>query len=243
MNDTLRKTSFSLLYYRFKETPYYSFTIFFFVFLTALFLTIYAVFPQIQSVFSLTEEIRASQNRINVLKANINFLNTLNDAALDDDLSVTFTALPSGKDFVGIVTAINNSAARSGVTLDEYSLAIGELATPSAGLETFFPLSVELTVKGNRETITSFLQNTQEALPISEIDSIETDLSEATINYIFFFKVYKQENYNVARPIASIGAADMRTLRTVREWKEKNVISTNESDLVSSESGALIEPF
>lgn len=206
MSDSFKKTNITLIFYQFKESPYYSFTLFFFVFLTALSLLLFAVVPQVQSLFTLNDEIAESRNKVTILKNNAQFLNSLNTQKLSDDLQITFDALPSEKDFVGIISAINNSAAISGVELDTYNLAIGELATPSAGLEAFFPLSVDVVVNGDEASVTKFLSTTQEALPLSEIDSIQLEDNEqgsiiASIKIIFFFKVYKNENYSVATPI------------------------------------------
>lgn len=241
MSSSMEKTSYALYYYRFKESPYYAVAIFTFALLIAVLLFIFAVIPQFQNFFVLNDEIKSVKDKITILKNNKQFLNTLNDATLQDDLSVSFSALPSGKDFVGIITAINYSAAKSGVAVDDYSLLVGELATPSAGLEAFFPLSVEVTVHGDKDTISNFATNTQAALPLSEIESIETDHIEGVIKLKFYYKVYKGENYSIASPIAPISAADEKTLGIVRSWRQPVV--TGESIEVGTEAAILAEPF
>lgn len=219
MSSLSGKSNFTLLYYRFKESPYYSFTLFFFVFLVGLLLLLFAVVPQFQGFFSVQEEVNAARERTTIIKNNKEFLAVLSVSSLRDDLEVTFSALPSEKDFVGILNALNESAAKSGVKIDDYSLAIGELATPSAGLEAFFPLSVKVDIHGDKESISTFLKNTQEVLPLSEIDGIETDMADATISYIFFFKVYKDEKFSIATPIAPLTSDDMKTLQKIQTFE------------------------
>lgn len=245
MSESINKSSLIVIFYRFKESHYYSFTLFLFVFLVAIFLLVFAIVPQVQSLFTLNTGIEATQKNVKILKKNIEYLSSLSDSNLQEDLQVTFSALPSEKDFVGIVNAVNGSAATSGVSLDNYTLAIGELATPSAGLESFFPLSVDVNVHGSAESITKFLTTTQTDLPISEIDSIDYTLGskgiDADIKIIFFFKVYKNENYSVATPIASISPQGIVAIKTVKEWRS-NIVSDG-GDIGSTVSGGLEDPF
>jgi len=233
--------NFNVYFYRFKESMYYSIFVFLMVLLVGVILLIYAVIPQFQNVFTLNEEVKSAKSRITVLNNNKAFLQSVNNSTLKNDLEISFSALPSEKDFSGIITALNYISAKSGATLDDYTLAIGDLSTPTEGLEAYFPMRVDVVVTGSKESIFNFLKTSQEVLPLSEIASVETDFNSAQISFDFFFKVYKNENYSIATPIAPINMKGKQALRQIGSFRIPFSTSTNTP--VGSESAVAGNPF
>lgn len=182
-------------------------------------LLFYIVVPQVYSFFSITEEVAQTREQITTLNNNTTYLSSLNSAGLDEQLQLVFDALPADKDFAAIIDAINSAALDSGVEVNDYSVLIGELATPSAQLKQYFTVDLVLTVAGDRNGAKTFLQKMYEVLPISQVKTLSLTEDSSTMKISFYFKPYPKGTYAVTEPIGEIQERKAALFNLLSKWQ------------------------
>src|SRR2546423_2999980 len=108
-HGTLNARTVKLYFYRFQGSSYYSLSIYIGIIIICFLLLLFLVIPQIQQVFSIKNEIAATRQRTTVLQNNISYMTGLDEQALDDNLQLASSALPSDKDASAILQAISDS--------------------------------------------------------------------------------------------------------------------------------------
>lgn len=219
MVTNARNRKLTLLYFRYKDSPFYLGSIIGILFVVSSFLIWAVIIPQVNDLFSINNEVAATRERIKNLKGNINYLTSLNHANLTDNLQLTFSALPSEKDFAAIMDAINQSAIESGVSVSDYTLVIGELATPSAKLKSFSSVDLLLTVGGTREMAKQFVKRIYGILPLSQITALSLTEETSTMKISFYVKSFPQESYDVVEKIKQIPPQDAALFNTLTAWR------------------------
>lgn len=208
-----------LLYFRYKDSPYYLGSFIAIVVLISILLVFYIVVPQVYSFFSVSEEVARTQDQINTLKSNTTYLNSLSNLELNEELELVFDALPADKDFAAIIDAINSAALDSGVEVNDYSVLIGELATPSAELKQFFSVDLGITASGSKEESKAFLQKMYEILPLSQVKSLSLTEDNSTFKISFFFKPFPKGTYKVTDPVEEIPAQKAALFNALSAWE------------------------
>ena len=209
----------ALYYFRYKDSPYYIGSFVAVTLIVAVILLWAVVIPQVYDFFSVNNEIKNTRDRINTLKNNVTYLTSLNGAELDGQLQLAFSALPSEKDFASIIDAINVSAVQSGVLLNDYSVVVGELATPSAGLKEYFTVDLVLTVQGDKASSKAFLKKIHEILPLSQVLTFSLTERSSTMRVSFYFKPFPKGTYKVTQPIGPIPAREASLFNTLTLWR------------------------
>ena len=208
-----------LVYFRYKDSPYYLGSFIFITIFVSVFLVLYVVIPQVFSFFSVSNEISSTRNRITVLKNNITYLISLSGVQLDSDLQLAFQALPADKDFVAIIDAINSAALDSGVEVNDYSVLIGELATPSAQLKQYYTVDIVLTVGGDRNGSKAFLKQMYQILPIVQVKTFSLTEAGSTMKISFYFKPFPKGTYKVTEPVGEIPPDQAALFNTLSTWR------------------------
>ena len=216
-----------LLYFRYKDSPFYAGSIISVIFITAVVLLWQVVIPQVYDFFSVNNEIQETRGRIRVMKNNVTYLNTLSSANLDSDIQLTFFALPSEKDFSSIISAVNTSALDSGVEVNDYSLVIGELATPSGVLKNYYSVDLALTVSGNLQASKGFLTRIHEILPLSQVQGVSLNEQDTTMKLSFYVKSFPQGKYDVVNPLRPIPPNDAALFNILSRWKNDAPLSNS----------------
>lgn len=219
MVTSARNRKLLLLYYRYKDSPYYIGSIALLIGLVSFVLIFNVIIPQVQDLFSINNEITATRERITNLKRNIAYLNSLNTATLDSDLQLTFSALPSEKDFASIINAVNRSAIDSGVLLNDYTLIIGELATPSAKLKKFASVDLSITIEGTKEDSKNFIKRIYEIIPLSQISTLSLTEEDTSLRISFYVKQFPSGSYNVVEQIKQIPPNDAALFNKLSAWR------------------------
>ena len=125
------------------------------------------IIPQVQNLFTLKDEEAMHKEKLAILQKNIAILSQVSDETLDKDLQVVSAALPPEKDFFGVLTALSESADGAGVTLQDFSLQIGEIATPYAPAQKNLTIKINLNVSGKDVASTQlFMKKLNEKLPL-----------------------------------------------------------------------------
>ncbi|MEK7605954.1 MAG: type 4a pilus biogenesis protein PilO [Patescibacteria group bacterium] len=230
-----------LLYFKYKDTPYFSLAVVCIVGLIAILLLWKAVLPQVGSWFSLQEEVKKTNENISLLKANQTILAGLNDSQLEDQFAVATTALPYAKDYAGIISSIDDATILAGVRRDDYSLQIGDLSTKSAQLASETSLPVKISLKGTVGQMQHFLHDINKKLPLSEVVTVSFGNDGATIGLIYFYK-FLPDNLQIlyTRPVKTLNQPQITLLKTLGTWKQQSLMEIPTTPEIPQASGSAV---
>lgn len=175
-------------------------------------LLVKVIYPQFQSIFVLHQEATKAKEKLSVLKNNFSLLSELSDSTLDSQLKIVNAALPTNKDFIGIINAISYASSINGVSVGDFTLQIGDLSQQPTDTTKFSSISLNLSVNGNIDDINNFLSALSATLPLSEVTSINlgTFVSSVTVN--FLYKPLPPVNYSDSTPIKPIKSASLKLI-------------------------------
>jgi hypothetical protein len=228
MNDEplSRQNSIRFLYYRFKDSPYYTWTLMGLSLVSGLFLLFTVILPQWSTWFSIRNEVIATQERIAVLNQNTALLNNSDKALLSRQANIATVALPIEKDFGKILRVVNDSSLKSGIAVNDFSFQVGLVATDSAKqvksllkTEEFSTVKLTLVVNGTVDHLERFLTLLNERIPLSEIVSVEGDMQETTIALQFYQKQLPQAVIRETDPIQPVTDQERGLLQSLESWQ------------------------
>ncbi len=236
--------SLRILYFRYKETPYYSISIFLLCLLIGIVLIFRVIIPQFESWFSINTEVESTRARIKILEDNIRLLGTLDDASLSKTITITSDALPFDKSFTGIVDALSSAANDASVSISDYGFNLGELSTPSAQLNQFYKVPIRITVYGDIPTAKIFIQKLNEKIPLSEVESWDGSKGGSNISLLFYYKGFPNILLNDLAPLQPISVDQQALLEKLQAWKPVSVYN-NETAIssASAEEDIFTFPF
>jgi len=200
------------LYYRYKAFIVPVSTI-----LVCVFLFFFVIIPQFQNFLATKDEITTNVNNLNILKSNLQLVTSLNDDNLNTTLSTATNALPSEKDFNGILSALNNSAAIAGTSLGNYSFSIGDLTgIDQSGKATQLPLQLNVVVIGDINTAGRFVSALKNQLPISDAISIVSNNDNTnTVTVAFYYATLPKISFTDTVPLPLLSSSDIKLLTTL----------------------------
>ena len=214
------KTSWKLLYYRYKDTSYYSVSIFVLTISACILLLFYIVIPQISQWFSLQQEISSVRKGTETIMDNKALLQQSDDGILTQELRVVTTAFPSEKDFAGILSAVSAAASFASITLEDYSFSVGELQSDTQ--KEVSPIALILLLNGSFYSTIAFLKKLQTSLPLSEVVTVDFSEGNSVIEIIFFYKPFPKIVYNETSPLTPITRVDEEFIRQLEIWKPQS---------------------
>lgn len=236
--DTLR-----ILYFRYKETPYYSLSIFILCMLIGIILIFRVIIPQFENWFSIRTEVEATRARIKILEDNIRLLGSLDDASLSKTITVTTDALPFDKSFTGIVDALSSAANDANVSISDYGFNLGELSTPSAQLNQFYKVPIHITVYGDLPAAKVFIQKLNEKIPLSEVEAWDGSIGGSNISLIFYYKGFPNILLNDLTVLQPLSVEQQAFLEKLRSWKPVSVYNNETSTSSASAESSFTFPF
>lgn len=177
---------------------------------------------QIQGFFTTQDEERLLRIRIAMLKQNKDLLTTLPDETLNQQVQTVSTALPSQKDFSGIITALSEAASEAGVGLGDYSFQVGDLSDrPDVTLVGQPFIEVNLLINGGIEGVKNFTQVLAEKLPLSEIISTQLTNTDATVKVFFYYKPFTVSQVASDRPLQGFSQKEVELINTLASWETR----------------------
>lgn len=213
--------TFRILYFRYKDTPWYSLSIVIFLLLISMVLIGRIIFPQMQNWLSIQEEVAAAKSRIAILKNNEQQLLGTNESILNTQLQTVTSALPVEKDFAGVIRAISAAGANSGVAFNDYSFIVGNLSTESAELIPETYLDISISIQGDIENVNKFMTEIYQKVPLVEILSINFSANTASMKLRFYYKVIPEKvPVNYDKPIGQIEGDKAKLMQTLKAWKD-----------------------
>jgi hypothetical protein len=227
-----------LLYFRYKDSPYFSISLYGGIILVSLLLTVLVILPQLQSWFSLQDEIQQTRERIQIIRTNNQFLINLDPVLLENDYALATTALPSQRDASLLVAAINYAALTSGVALGDFSFQAGEQSGQSTSVQDVESNSkISFTVQGDFAQIVALISQLEEKLPLLSIDSIDAQFDQSNASQLtvaYYAKELPLIPNNDTVPLKDISPEARILLDTLKGWQVPTIEFPNPTGSTSA---------
>ena len=151
-------------------------------------LSVLFVFPQGQRIVTETTQITLQQKKLSDATTKVAFLQALNGQDLERERTLLQTVLPSQKPVTPLISSMEKLAQDAGVTLKNFELNPGSVATTSATQTTtitkgFVPgvssLPLKLEVQGGFAQMNTFFKSLDNLVPLVNVKTINfTQLSQ-----------------------------------------------------------------
>lgn len=181
----------------------------------------------------------SEKQKLSVLRENYKILSSLDEGTLDSQLAIATDALPSGKDFASILTAVSISADKAGVLLGDYEFQVGDLTRDIPSVR-YPSLEIVLSVSGGVRSILNFISELYNSVPISEVINVEMNNNRSVITVIFYYKPLPQTP-PVTSEIKALSAKNLSTINTIFTWNNGRL--SGEFIPVSATPSATTSPF
>ncbi len=188
------------------------------VIIVSILMIIYVIFPQIQQYLNLQNSLKEEQQKLATLKNNYNFLVSLDDKKISSDLNLLSSALPSEKDFVGIIGAISYVSAKTGVSVGDFQFSLGNLSAKSFGGTAYPSTKINISLKGGAKSVASFMNELVKTIPIAETTTANISNNEGTITVLFYYKPFSSQKINDQTAIVPLSARDKALIKEVSSW-------------------------
>lgn len=218
-NTNIDINTIKILYKKYKEHIIYVLVIF-----ITILLFLFAVLPRIKDLGKLNNDRKIELNKVSILKNNLDLLSNLDDSKLDSQLLVVSSALPSEKDFEGVLNAVSLASGRSGVSIGDYEFQVGDLSQRLSVKATGFPfLTLVVNIKGTPSQIVKFVGSLFKSTPISEVTSILQNTNSATISIVFYYKTLPPVQLDDSRQITPLSQKGREIIDTLSAWGVGNL--------------------
>lgn len=209
---SINQLLFKNLYHRYQRfvTPFITIAV-------SLLLFWFVVIPQMQNWFALREQLVIDQQNLEIMHQNLSLITSFDNTKLDATLQTATNALPTEKDFAGILLSLQNAAAVAGVSLGDYSFQLGDLSGLNAqGKIVEIPVQITLTLKGSIDNTRTFITQLKSQLPLSDVTSVSLNASNSvTATIIFHYAILPKIVFKDSVLLPRLSSADQKVLDTL----------------------------
>lgn len=185
----------------------------------SLILFFYLIIPQIANFTNLQKQMKKENEKLLILKNNLNYLSNLDSVSLDSDFKIASTVLPKEKDFVGVLSAVTEAAGKASVSLGDYEFKVGDLSsdtkTSVKGLPFF---EIDLNIVGNSSDLINFMKELQKTSPISEVIGGGTSGVNSFLTVRFYYAPLSAVSLKNDTVIKPISANEELMLKNLLSW-------------------------
>lgn len=152
------------------------------LFVTSALLVVFAIIPQIQQSLELNQELAQEKPRLDKLKQKLVELQNIQFTPEFAQAEIVNSALPSKKPLLELLTSLNTIAVTNSVTIEDFSLNPGLIATDAAGLQAALTqrksatavdtLDVEMNVLGTFANVGKFIIDLEKISPFTTINKL-----------------------------------------------------------------------
>jgi hypothetical protein len=206
---SINQLLFRNLYYRYQRFVTPSITIG-----VCLLLFWFVVIPQMQNWFAMRDELGIDQQNVEIMHQNLSLITSFDNEKLDATLQTATSALPTEKDFAGIVSSLQNAAAVAGVSLGDYSFQLGDLSGLNAqGQATQTPVQLVVNLKGSLDNTRAFVAQLKKQLPLSDTTSVSLSSNNSvTVTIIFYYATVPKIVFKDTVLLPILSTADKKVL-------------------------------
>ena len=211
------------------------------VIIGSFFVFLLIVIPQIQQYFNSKQQLDLDTQQLSILRNNYNFLSGLDESQENSQLNTLSTALPSGKDFAGVINAISASSANTGVLVGDFNFLVGNLSDVSQvqGVSAYPSLQITVNLTGDALSLATFMSQLYKTVPLSEITSIKIDQSSSILTILFYYKPFSNVIIDNQAPIAPLSLKDQNLLNNISDWDTNTSMSSLISGNASASAGGI----
>lgn len=178
------------------------------------------VIPQIQLYFEKEKEAKLIRERIEVLNKNLAVVSGIQDDQQEYNFQLALAALPVDKDFVGIISAINQASAKTGIVVDDYQFQVGALATDSArSVPDKLLLTFSLDLQAGTNETRRFVPEFYKTLPLSRIDKLDVQTNFSGVGVSFYYKPVPLDNFNFDIPLVPLSQKENKLLDQLTSYQ------------------------
>ena len=188
------------------------------IIIVCLLLFFYIIIPQIANITNLQKQMKTENQKLVILKNNLNYLSNVNSSSLDSDFNTVSLVLPKEKDFVGVLSAVSEAAGKASVSLGDYEFKVGDLAVVRTSVKGLPFFEIDLNVIGDSSDLMRFMQELQKTAPISEAVSGGTNGSLSFLTARFYYVSLPTVSLKNDTAIKPIGANDQAVLKNLVSW-------------------------
>ena len=147
------------------------------------------VLPQFNSLAKREKEAKEASENLQTLKKNMDILTNTNDITLDSQVKTLTFALPLGKDFEGILKAIDFVSQRTGVGVGSFSFPVGSLSEEEEDSK-FLKIDIVIPLSSTGSGVNNFAKALFNTAPLSEISFIRIGENGSTVNVSFYYRPF-----------------------------------------------------
>ncbi|OGH11419.1 MAG: hypothetical protein A3B38_01155 [Candidatus Levybacteria bacterium RIFCSPLOWO2_01_FULL_36_13] len=175
--------------------------------------------PQVQGVLTAKEEEKRETQKLTELKNSYNNLSAMNEATLGQNVDSLERALPSTKDFAGIINSISSNAVKAGVSVGNFEFSVGDLSKSQEGVA-FPTIAISLNVSGSPKSTLEFIKNLYESVPIAEITSMKLSGESTSLKVQFYYKANSQISLKNNTAITQFNKNETALIAKINKWAE-----------------------
>lgn len=121
--------------------------------------------------------VEVSRSNVEKLRVKVEALKNVGEGEADEELKALLLILPATKQVLPIISGLRAAAERSGVTLEGYSAAGGEIKGGVSGLS----LRVDANVAGGWPAVVQFVEETEKQLPMRRVTDVTYTTGKARV--------------------------------------------------------------
>jgi hypothetical protein len=188
------------------------------VILVSILVIIYVIFPQIQQYFNSQNLVKAEQLKLDTLRNNYSLLTSSDDATITADLNTLSLALPSQKDFAGIIDAISYVSAKTGVTVGNFEFSLGNLSASNFGGTVYPSTKTDLSLEGSAKNIVNFTHEIVKTMPVAEVTAVNITGGTGSLTILFYYKPFPSQNISDQTQIVPLSAKQVSLMKDISSW-------------------------
>lgn len=220
------------------------------VILACILILFFVIVPEFKQFLSTQQQLKTETEKLGVLENNYNFLSSLDESQTENDYKMLSRALPSNKDFVGIMNAISISSQKTGVSVGDFDFSLGNLDKTT--VDTAFPsIKININLVGNASLIAKFITELYKTAPVSEVTTIKVTGSVASLEIRFYYKPFPPLNISDESPVVPYSSQTLSLIKQISSWNNTNqdslfpflpIASSSSEQIFSSSSSAGSNP-
>jgi len=200
------------------------------------------IIPQLKTLLTAREQEKQASLNSRTLKENLNILVNTDEDSLDSQLEVLNLALPSSKDFGGILNSIYLTSQRTGVALGAFSIRIGDLSEYQKDSE-LPKITLSIPINSGIAGVNGFVDAIEKTVPLSEVNLVKIGEKDSisSVNLSFY---YKPLGISSNKDYVSVNPVSQKALLLIDKLKNFDNISSLSRDIpVGSPSAESLNPF
>lgn len=194
------------------------------VLLISIIMFFYVIVPQFKQYLAQKEKLDIETQKLQVLKNSFNYLTSLDSIQVESDLKLLTKALPIEKDVMGIMTAISAVSSKTGMGIDSYRFAPGNLSKIIKEETAIFPsIIMELKLEGNGNVFKNFLTELYRTVPILDVLDIKYKGNTGVLILAFYYKPLPPENISDDKIVNKLSNKDKKLIKDFYFWNNLQV--------------------